>query len=136
MGDRRETADRALKRLLANGPLTAIPRRPADQNLLAALAASRFDASRDYLESEVNERLADWLQSISDPSGIDHVTLRRLMVDARFLTRTRSGSEYRINRGKAGEIEAAKAIEPSDVLAEIRKERDVRKRRRAARQGV
>lgn len=135
MDDGRATAHRALKRLLANGPLTAVPRRPADQELLVTLAASRFDASRSYLEGEVNEQLAGWLRSISEPFGIDHVTLRRLMVDARFLTRTRSGSVYRINHAKAGEIEAARAIEPSDVLAEVRYERDLRKRR-AARQGA
>lgn len=90
-------AHRALKRLLANGPLTAVPKRPTDQELLAALAASRFDASRSHLESEVNEQLKNWLQAISEPFGIDHVTLRRLLVDLRFLTRTSSGSTYRIN---------------------------------------
>ncbi len=136
MSDRRETARQALKRLLANGPLTAVPRRPADQELLGALAAARFDAGRRYLESEVNEQLADWLRSVSEPFGIDHVTLRRLMVDARFMTRTRSGSAYRINQGKLGEIETARAIEPADVLAEVRNERDLRKRRRAALQGA
>lgn len=131
MNDLRDTAHRALKRLLANGPLTAVPKRPTDQALVAALAASRFDASRSYLESEVNEQLANWLRSISEPFGIDHVTLRRLLVDLRFLTRTSSGSVYRINMQRSGEIEGVMEIEPADVLAGIRSARELRKRQRA-----
>lgn len=130
--ERREMARRALKRLLANGPLTAVPKRPTDQELVAALAASRFDASRSYRESEVNAQLANWLRAISEPFGIDHVTLRRLLVDLRFLTRSSSGSMYRINIERIGEIEGVMDIEPADVLADIRNEREKRKRRRAA----
>lgn len=129
--DRRDSANRALKRLLANGRLTAVPKRPADQELLVALAAARIDAQRDCPESEVNERLKSWLETISEPFGIDHVTLRRMLVDSRLLTRTSSGSLYRINPEKSGEIEAIRGIEPADVLAQVRDERDQRKRQRA-----
>ena len=61
----RESAYRDLKRLLANGPLTGVPRRPSDQDLLVALAASRFDAQASYGEGEVNETLKAWLQTFS-----------------------------------------------------------------------
>jgi hypothetical protein len=131
MNDPRESALRSLKRLLANGLLTGLPRRPADQDLLVALAASRIAPGRSYLESEVNELLESWLASISAPFGIDHVTLRRMLVDARFLERTTSGSTYRINAVKIGEMESLRDIEPADVLAEIRSDRDMRKKRHA-----
>jgi hypothetical protein len=130
MSDPRDRARRALRRLLANGPLTGVPKRPADQELCMTLAASKFDAGRNYLESEVNKQLAAWLKSISEPFGIDHVTLRRMLVDSRFLIRTSSGSIYRFNSERVREVEAIKEIEPADVLAEIRNERDVRKRQR------
>jgi hypothetical protein len=126
-----DKANRALKRLLANGPLTAVPKRPADQQLLVDLAAARFDTRSGYLEREVNERLKAWLETVSEPFGIDHVTLRRLLVDARLLTRTKSGSMYRLNPEKAKEVEAVREIDPANVLAEIRNERDQRKRQRA-----
>lgn len=128
MNDNRDKAHRTLKRLLANGLLTAVPKRPADQQLLVALAAARFDAHGSYLEREVNERLRTWLETISEPFGIDHVTLRRLLVDSRLLTRTSSGSRYRLNLEKIREIEAVQEINPAEVLAEIRNERDQRKR--------
>jgi hypothetical protein len=131
MNQLREETHRVLKRLLANGPLTAVPKRPSDQQLLIALAAAQFEPQKIYRESEVNETLKAWIQTFCEPHGIDHVTLRRLLVDSRLLSRTTSGSTYRINREKSGETEAVTAIEPARVLAEIRSERESRKRQRA-----
>ena len=130
MNDHREKAHKALKRMLANGRLTAVPKRPADQQVLVALAASWIDAGRRCPESEVNERLKAWLGAVSEPFGIDHVTLRRMLVDSGLLVRTASGSLYEVNEARLGEIEAVRGIEPADVLAEVRDERDLRKRQR------
>lgn len=127
----REKALQDLKRLLANGPLTAVPKRPSDQDILMAMAAARFEARGTYTEREVNGTLKAWLDSFCEPFGIDHVTLRRMMVDAGFLSRTSSGSSYRINVKRAGEMEAVRTLEPVALLAEIRGERESRKRRRA-----
>jgi hypothetical protein len=129
MNQHREETHRALKRLLANGPLMAVPKRPSDQQLLIALAAARFEPGRVYRESEVNEALKTWIRAFCEPRGIDHVTLRRLLVDAGLLSRTTSGSTYRINPEKIEEAEAIRTIDPASVLAEIRSERESRKRR-------
>ena len=127
-----ESAQRTLGRLLANGPLTALPKRPGDQQLIAMLAASRFRVGETYLEGEVNDLLAGWLQSISEPYGIDHVTLRRLLVDSRLLVRTTSGSTYHVNPAKAGEIAAITAVDPAVILAGVRSNRDRRKQEHRA----
>lgn len=132
MNDHREKAHKALKRMLANGRLTAVPRRPVDQKVLVALAAGQIEASHSCIEREVNERLKAWLGTISEPFGVDHVTLRRMLVDSGLLLRTASGSLYRVNEAKRVEIEAVRGIEPADVLAEVREERDRRKRQRVA----
>jgi hypothetical protein len=124
-----ESPHGALKRMLANGPLTAVPKRPADQALVAMLAAARLEADRDFSEAEVNERLEAWLDAISEPYGIDHVTLRRMLVDLRLLVRTKSGSAYRVNPGKAAALDALRTLEPAAVLADVRAERDARKQR-------
>ena len=118
-----ESAQRALKRMLANGALTALPRRSSDQALLAQLAASRFGPDKEYREKEVNDELARWLGTFCDPYGIDHVTMRRLMVDSRLLMRDKPGTRYRVN---PGEVEGLIA-EPADVLAEVERERSARK---------
>jgi hypothetical protein len=132
MNQLHEQAHRALKRLLANGPLTAVPRRPSDQQLLVTLAAAQFEPRKTYREREVNEILKAWIETFCEPHGIDHVTLRRLLVDSRLLSRTASGSTYRINREMLGETEAVETIEPARVLAEIRDDREFRKRQRAS----
>jgi hypothetical protein len=112
--------------MLANGPLTAMPKRPSDQHLIATLAAARFDPGREYREREVNEILEDWLATFCEPYGIDHVTLRRLLVDSRLLSRTTSGGSYRVSTAKMADVEA----DPAAVLAAIRAERESRKRQR------
>jgi hypothetical protein len=127
----RDETHRALKRMLSNGPLSAVPKRPSDQHLLVALAAAQFEAGRAYTEADVNERLITWLESFCEPYGLDHVTLRRMLVDSRLLSRTKSGSAYEVDRQRVPELEALGAIDPHAVLEEIRREREARKRERA-----
>jgi len=127
-----EPARHILERLLANGPLTALPKRPGDQRLLAALAATRFAPGEIYLEAEVNARLVAWLETISVPYGLDPVTMRRLMVDSRLLTRTKSGSSYHLDAANAAEIDAVRDLDPAEMLATIAGERKRRKRQHAA----
>jgi hypothetical protein len=121
---------RALKRMLANGPMTALPKRPGDQEILARLAAARFEAGKTYGEGEVNGTLEAWLDSFTEPHGIDHVTLRRLLVDLRLLVRTRSGSSYEVNRDARQALELFRDIDPAAVLVGVREEREARKKRR------
>jgi hypothetical protein len=116
----------ALKRLLANGPLTGFPTRRADQDLLLRLAAARFDPQRAYTEAQVNEILRAWLATFCAPFGIDHVSLRRYLVDARLLARDTAGSSYRV-AARASREQA----DPAQVLAEIQRERAARKRQHA-----
>ena len=121
-------SQQALRRLLANGPLTALPKRPADQELLLELAAARFEPGRIYRENEVNEALSRWLETFCAPFGVDHVTIRRLMVDARLLTRDKAGSIYRISPARSRRPDA----DPVAVLAQIKAERKARKNEHAA----
>ena len=126
MSKRRETIERALRRLLANGPLTSFPTRPEDEQLLLLLAARRFEPRREYREKEVNERLSEWLATFVAPYGFDHVTLRRRLVDTGLLLRDAAGSTYWTVR-RPPRIE----IDPAKVLTEVREEREARKRRHA-----
>lgn len=125
-------AQRALKRMLANGPLTAIPKRPQDQDLLALMAAGRFDRGAHYREPEVNDILTAWLETFSEPYGIDHVTLRRMMCDARLLVRTRSGSTYSVNGEKAVEIASVAGFVPAQMLLAVQADRARRKQEHRA----
>jgi hypothetical protein len=120
----------ALKRMLANGPMTGMPRRPGDQEILARLAAARLEPGKTYTEGEVNVALEAWLESFTEPYGIDHVTLRRLLVDRGLLVRTKSGSTYEVNRDAPQDLEGFRDIEPARMLERVREEREERKKRR------
>ena len=122
---------RSLKRMLGNGPLTGLPARPADQDLIAELAALRFETGRLYRESEVNELLKGWLATFCAPYGIDHVTFRRQLVDARLLQRDTAGATYRVNLAKLKQVTVETTTQPGEVLFQLRHEREARKREHA-----
>lgn len=126
----RQSTHQVLKRLLSNGPLTALPLRGADEALLLRMAAARFEAGRPYREAEVNEVLERWLVTFCEPQGLDHVTLRRRLVDMRLLVRDTAGAEYRLAPGLGRELAADETLneDPARVLDEIREERATRKR--------
>ncbi|MFD8480579.1 DUF2087 domain-containing protein [Kitasatospora sp. NPDC059673] len=78
----------ALAAFFTEGRLTSIPRKPARRTaLLDHLARSLFEPDRSYSEREVNDVL---LIVHSDTS-----MLRRYLIEAQLLTRTRDGSSYR-----------------------------------------
>lgn len=72
----------------AEGRLVAIPRKPARrEQLLGHLAGTLFETGREYSEPEVNEALLTVHE--------DYPALRRYLVIAGLLERTRDGSSYR-----------------------------------------
>jgi hypothetical protein len=74
-------------RFFRRGTLPVMPRRQADRDRVLAYVASRTLPVDDPLtEPELTERLAHLTQ---DPVG-----LRRALVDAGLVTRTRDGAEY------------------------------------------
>jgi len=121
----------ALDRLLGKGPLDRWPRRRGDLDMLLALACSAFERRRAYREDEVNERLNDWLARFTVPGVLDHVTIRRLMIDARLLLRDSAGRAYRLNPAKLQSMPAVgSTLDPGAVLAELAEQRERRKRER------
>lgn len=72
----------------ATGRLIAVPRKAARrEQLLAHLTGTLFAADRDYTEPEVN----DALRTVHE----DCSALRRHLITAGLLTRTRDGRSYR-----------------------------------------
>jgi hypothetical protein len=128
MSTRNDGVHAALRRMLANGPLMALPKRPADQQLIARLAASQLVTERDYREREINEALERWLATFVAPHGIDHVTVRRMLVDLRLLVRDKAGTVYRLNQRRTSRVNA----DPARVLADMAAERSKRKAEHAA----
>lgn len=66
--------------------LTPLPAREKHKWILIAAVSRLFDAQREYTEKEI--------MAILKPLNPDPITIRRYLVDYRFLWRTRDGSRY------------------------------------------
>ncbi len=80
----------SVEALFSRGRLVAIPRRARREQLLTHLADTLFERERSYTESEVNEALRTVHEDCS--------ALRRYLVVAGLMVRTRDGASYRRGR--------------------------------------
>jgi len=109
----------------------------ADRTLVLALASTVFEVGREHRESDVNRLLSSWLEGTGAMLRIDHVELRRWLVDAGFVSRDGFGRAY--VRGEAAEARAADLLgagspyELDAAVADLRaaKAADRQARRRA-----
>lgn len=84
-----EETTRLLARFLdADGKITALPKKRPARMLVLARLAEKFEPSRDYTEREVNRIIDAW------HTFGDLFLLRREMIEAGVLCRTRDGSRY------------------------------------------
>lgn len=72
------------------------PRRSRDREILMKSIVLGLDADRVYAEREVNARLQAWSRDVAPAIAVDHVTLRRLLVDHGYLERPADGGSYRV----------------------------------------
>lgn len=127
---RDEFTKRIIKLLLRSG-LTDLPRRARDQHVLLKSAMLHWGQTETLSETEVNEKLIDWVKNIARLQAFDHVTLRRALVDAGYLTRSSDGATYQICPAgpSAWQFEAAiDHVDVLDVLETAREEMAQRKR--------
>ena len=114
--------------------------RIADFNLMLAVAARAFAAGRSYAEGEVNDVLRDWLAHEGSMLAVDHVELRRWLVDCRVLARDDYGRAYALGSPSADIAALVAALSGADLRAHgaaararDAQAREVRKRQWAAR---
>jgi hypothetical protein len=82
----------AIKRGLTPGAL--LDACPEDFDLLLLSLRREFPVARTVAECEVNEILYLWLQSTGGMLDVDHVELRRWLVDLSILSRDAYGRAY------------------------------------------
>lgn len=119
-----------LHRQFRGGPLRRLPRNPADADVLLALALTGLDADAAHEESAVNMHLFTWCSGIAAEDGLDHVTLRRWLVDCGFLRRSSDGVIYRVVRERIDALLApdAQSVDARQILEAVETERSERRR--------
>jgi hypothetical protein len=89
-------AERFSKRLgeLCLCNLSGVPRRNVDRQILLKSAALSIGRSATFSEAEVNWALLHWRSAFG--LELDHVSWRRLLVDAGYLQRDRARTVYSV----------------------------------------
>ncbi len=81
-------ADKVVARFVRDGRLVSMPARGARRRQVLEYIAQAFEPGRRFPEREVDVVLRAW----TDGGAVDHVTVRRYLVDHGLLTR--GGGEY------------------------------------------
>jgi hypothetical protein len=85
-----------LPQLCLTAKTVELPRRLRDRHILLKAISLHFDSDRFYTEPEVNRIIKRWLSDVGQSLEIDHVTLRRTLVDESYLSRAAGGVTYQV----------------------------------------
>ena len=110
----------AIKRGLTLGNLIR-----ADMHVALALAAPCLPSAAVLTEAQVNAALQDWLAGTGAMLAVDHVELRRALIDAGLWQRDGFGRAYRRAETYAdpellGQVEALAALDAAQIIAAAR----------------
>jgi len=110
--------------------LAGFPKDETSLHILLKSAVITFGQLDQFTEREVNAKLEAWVNDISQMKGIDHVSLRRMLVDTGYLTRTDDGSSYQISRLGPRPYLFDESINQLDIRKEIEAAREEIARRK------
>ena len=123
--------------LCLKGGGAGLPRKEADRHILLKSIALALNNDVEYTESEFNEKLQMWLNLVGEKVDVDHVALRRELVDAQYIIREADGSKYRLDLSgvPVGMFDPEiNGFDPEQIIIE-RKEMIERKKREYLKKG-
>ena len=101
--------------LCVKSGISGLPRKRRDRHILLKSVSLTLDKTVEYTEREINQKLKDWLGEIGTSLRLDHVELRRRMVDEEYLGRARDGSRYWVAVSSRNHIPFDPDVEATDV---------------------
>jgi hypothetical protein len=128
----RDEYARRISDLCARGGRHAFPRRARDRAILLHALVRSFPEDTDLTEPDVDARIQSWLLTTGRALEIDHVALRRALVDEWFLSRDRQGTAYRACNDYAVRTPFSRGVtdvDPESVVADAQALTAERKRR-------
>ena len=113
--------------------LRGIPRRTRDRHILLKSITLTLELKNEYAEHELNNMLTAWLRDVgTNLRSLDHVNLRRLLVDQEYVGRSKDGSRYWVAVGSRYQALFAPDVDDVDVRSVViaaRDEQEFRKQR-------
>lgn len=119
-----------LAALCSGGVGPGLPRRRRDAQIFLRGVAACLDPGVLYDERSVGDALRRWIALAGPRVDLDHVTLRRYLVDEGYLVRDPGGSSYEVRRSGRGRVTfdpAVNGLEPARLVADLR-QREARRR--------
>ena len=104
-----------LVNLCIKSGLQDMPKKSIDQHVLFKSAVLLFGSNGPFSQKEVNEKLQYWLLAISKFKNIDHVSLRRYLIDATYLERSINGGVYTIPLDGRRQMKFEESINDLDI---------------------
>ena len=119
----------SISKTLAAGSSFNYPRKPQDRIVFLGALSIFLARQASYGEADLNATIAGWLGSFDATTTLDHVTLRRYLVDIGYLRRDEAGLRYSIDTAAlASDFEApVLALDVHATVANARAEREARK---------
>lgn len=127
------TKDYFIKRLAElclKSALTNFPKDDLDHHILLKSVVLMMGSSAGFSEKEVNEKLETWVKDVGHIKFMDHVTLRRRLIDMGYVTRKTDGSNYQVTQPGPRPEFFEKEIDRLDILAVITAAREEIARRK------
>jgi hypothetical protein len=131
----KEELESIFRNIFNGGVMDRLPKSRRNADAFLALAAASLESQEVFTEAELNARLADWMASFANPRQLDHVTVRRYLVDLSMLLRDPEGRSYRTNQTVISRQIApdARTVQPKEILDQIQAARLLRRRQRVNR---
>jgi hypothetical protein len=113
---------RRLADLCLRSGMSGLPKDALSQHVLFTSMVSSLPLDTPLHEREINETLARWIEA-SGIKELDHITLRRRLVDAGYLDRHADGTAYRVVSEPPGRppLEQGAAALDLEVVLEARR---------------
>ncbi|MEJ2355138.1 MAG: DUF2087 domain-containing protein [candidate division WOR-3 bacterium] len=117
-------------RLCGKGDLIQFPKSNTDRLILLGSIIIQLEPQKEYSEKSINEAIVKWIDKMANQSYLDHVTLRRYLVDLRLLERNRAGDCYRVSKSRMSGLfeDVILTIDPFLLIKNFREEREARKK--------
>ena len=125
--------ERRITALCLGGVGPALPRRRRDCHILLKSVALLLGHGRAYTEPALNTVIESWLAAVGPSVRLDHVSLRRHLVDEGYVVRDLAGRKYSVCPSREWRSLFEPEVDDVDVLGAIRAAQAEREERRSRR---
>ena len=116
--------------LCLGGVGPALPRRRRDRHILLKSVVLLLGHGRAYTEAAINDLLESWLDAVGPAVRLDHVSLRRHLIDRGYVVRDPAGGTYQVCPSQARRCLFEPGVDDVNPLAAVRAARAEREERR------